>query len=288
MQAASSCDEKRQNSQGTAPKPGAIRRATTPSPEARQIKIVISEYQFKPTHVQIPPNTIVIWENLDDSQHSLNEQKGAWSSPVLDPQNQFALEFGQQGNFKYYCSFFPLMEASICVSETWPFDFRGEAKLAASAFVKAQPHVRHVEEKHGDVATKLQRGHEVTMAEHASRNDGGTGILDDAVEDEVGVPVSSYRNEASNVVSLLALAETRVGSRSPTPTSGGRGDQVSRLQDVDVDAMWSRMSELEGDLHAENRNLERILEEETQHNALARRKLKPLFHEVNIVRTMCH
>ena len=251
------------------------------------VRIAISGFEFRPPHVCIPPKTVVVWENQDDDlQHSLNERRGAWSSPVLDPHKRFSLAFDSRHTgavFKYYCSFYPLMEASIrIVDDTLVVDLPREARLASEFLARTEagesptakqrrrqqqtqhcPEVeeedmqeeeeekqqpQHLHHQHQHRRRSVQRG---ASQLPPSRSDGAR-IAASVVHDHGSARVASIvegRSSPATAMTIEGPGSASSGSgHSRTEPDGHRSASpgtMAAAAEEDVDSMWSRMTQLQ-------------------------------------------
>lgn len=63
---------------------------------------------FDPETLEVAPGTTVMWDNVDDDEHSTTSgtncsHDGIWDSGELNPGSNFTETFDSQGNFPYYC-----------------------------------------------------------------------------------------------------------------------------------------------------------------------------------------
>src|SRR5690348_17058925 len=82
-------------------------------------KVTIDNYAFQPADITVAPGTTVTWTNAQtDDVHSSVSNDGLWDSDTLDTGQSFQYTFTDPGDFTYYCSVHPDMQAVIHVSDS--------------------------------------------------------------------------------------------------------------------------------------------------------------------------
>jgi plastocyanin len=76
----------------------------------------IANFTFKPGTIMVPVGTTVVWENDDDTPHTVVSLDGTFRSPALDTEDKFSFTFDKAGTFEYFCSLHPYMTAKIVVA----------------------------------------------------------------------------------------------------------------------------------------------------------------------------
>jgi plastocyanin len=76
----------------------------------------IDNFAFKPGTVTVPVGTTVLWENKDDTPHTVVSLDGTFRSPALDTDDKFSFTFDKAGTFEYFCSLHPYMKAKVVVA----------------------------------------------------------------------------------------------------------------------------------------------------------------------------
>lgn len=67
--------------------------------------------------LQVDNGTEVIWENEDDSEHTVTAQDKAWDSGVIPPGASFSRTFHELGTFSYQCRLHPDETGQIIVRD---------------------------------------------------------------------------------------------------------------------------------------------------------------------------
>lgn len=81
----------------------------------RDIRVVIEDFKFEPSHLTISPGTKITWVNKDDEPHSAtsSEKPKRFDSGVLDSEQTFSFTFTERGTFSYFCKLHPHMTGVI-------------------------------------------------------------------------------------------------------------------------------------------------------------------------------
>lgn len=82
---------------------------------AEGAEVIISNYQFVPAVLTVPPGTTVTWTNRDDDTHTVTAADRLFSSKGLDPGQSFSYTFTTPGTYSYHCAVHPHMTASVVV-----------------------------------------------------------------------------------------------------------------------------------------------------------------------------
>ncbi|MBN8942202.1 MAG: cupredoxin domain-containing protein [Rhizobiales bacterium] len=94
---------------------GLAMTTATPSARAAEARITIDNFAFAPKTLTVKAGTTVIFDNADDSPHTVVAGNGAFRSPALDTGGKFTFTFATSGTFAYYCSLHPHMQGMIVV-----------------------------------------------------------------------------------------------------------------------------------------------------------------------------
>jgi plastocyanin len=90
-------------------------RANTASTQPARVAISIEDYSFNPDPITVAVGTTVVWTNLDEVIHNVVSRDGLFTSPDLDPRQQFEYTFKKAGSFDYSCSIHPEMKGRVIV-----------------------------------------------------------------------------------------------------------------------------------------------------------------------------
>ncbi|QCI69365.1 hypothetical protein E8M01_23250 [Phreatobacter stygius] len=82
---------------------------------AAEARVAIDGFVFAPSRLTIKAGTIVIFDNADDSPHTVVAEGGTFQSPALDTGDKFSFTFTTAGRFAYYCGLHPHMQGVIVV-----------------------------------------------------------------------------------------------------------------------------------------------------------------------------
>lgn len=83
-----------------------------------EVTVLIDESgMFNTPELRIKKGTKVTWVNNDDIAHNVYEMNNLFQSENLDQGSTFSYTFDQPGEYTYYCSIHPSMEARVIVEE---------------------------------------------------------------------------------------------------------------------------------------------------------------------------
>ena len=77
--------------------------------------ITIANFHFSPPVLTVTAGTTVVWNNQDDSPHTLLADDGAFRSAALDTGDKFSYTFAKPGDYHYRCGLHPVMKGEIVV-----------------------------------------------------------------------------------------------------------------------------------------------------------------------------
>jgi plastocyanin len=89
-------------------------KAVADAPAASS-SVHIDNFAFTPAEITITPGTTLTWVNGDDIPHTVVASNKAFSSKVLDTDQQFSFTFTDAGTFEYFCSLHPHMKGKVIV-----------------------------------------------------------------------------------------------------------------------------------------------------------------------------
>ncbi len=79
----------------------------TPTPIEGYGFIDIVDNQYQPALITLHANSIVSWENLDLTDHSVTSDTGVWDSGTLVHGQKYQFTFTTVGRYPYHCTFHP-------------------------------------------------------------------------------------------------------------------------------------------------------------------------------------
>ena len=85
------------------------------SAQQQQPSVTIEAYAFRPTTLSVPAETVVTFENADDTTHSITASDASFRSSPLASGGKFQVTFKKPGTFTYFCGFHPFMEGRVVV-----------------------------------------------------------------------------------------------------------------------------------------------------------------------------
>ncbi len=77
------------------------------------VEVSIVDFTFTPANMSITQGTTVVWNNMDDVDHTVTSD--SFSSSALEPGDSFSYNFEEEGEYSYECSFHPQMTGKITV-----------------------------------------------------------------------------------------------------------------------------------------------------------------------------
>ena len=103
--------------------PSQILPNQTAPPGSQIVNIVVGSSSptnpkfYDPQSVSIKAGTVVIWNNYDNSLHTVTfVTAGLYDSGIILPQHSVSNLFSNQGVFNYYCKIHPYMTGQLAVS----------------------------------------------------------------------------------------------------------------------------------------------------------------------------
>ena len=75
------------------------------APKVRAVTntVLMSNFSFTPSTLNISVNDSVLWTNTTSTAHEITEDNFTWASPSLAQGQKFTFKFTQAGTFNYYC-----------------------------------------------------------------------------------------------------------------------------------------------------------------------------------------
>jgi plastocyanin len=77
--------------------------------------IEIRDFAFSPGNLEIPRGASVTWTNSDSAPHDATARGDAWRTERLSPRESDTIVLNVAGEYRYYCSIHPSMEATLRV-----------------------------------------------------------------------------------------------------------------------------------------------------------------------------
>ena len=78
--------------------------------------VVIEDFAFEPTRLEIRAGDSVEWVNRDIAPHTATAEDGSWDSGELTRSGSFRQDFAEAGIQAYFCAFHPQMRGEIVVT----------------------------------------------------------------------------------------------------------------------------------------------------------------------------
>ncbi len=83
--------------------------------DARAVTVEIRDFAFKPGNLEIPVGATVTWVNFDAAPHDATADDESWKTETLDRGERGSVTFDRPGEYFYYCSIHPSMQARVLV-----------------------------------------------------------------------------------------------------------------------------------------------------------------------------
>ncbi len=77
--------------------------------------VVIRNFAFEPSQLQVSRGTRVTWVNCDSEAHTSTSDGPGWDSGLLSSRQTFSRVFDQAGQLPYHCEPHPFMRGTIIV-----------------------------------------------------------------------------------------------------------------------------------------------------------------------------
>ncbi len=108
---------------GTQPVPGTPTPTPTQIPQLGENAVVIENFQFIPSTLQVAAGTTVTWKNRDAAEHQIiNDATGQAAQGALFMSNPlpqgvtYSFTFTTAGTYPYHCNIHPSMKGTITVT----------------------------------------------------------------------------------------------------------------------------------------------------------------------------
>ena len=83
----------------------------------QSVVVEMRNYAFYPRDTIIPAGSTVRWINFDEAPHAIAMTGGRpGSSPLIEPDKDYAFTFAQPGQFAYRCAVHPTMLGVVVVN----------------------------------------------------------------------------------------------------------------------------------------------------------------------------
>ncbi len=82
---------------------------------ARDVTVEIRDFAFQPGNLEAPVGATVTWVNRDAAPHDATADDGSWKTERLDRGEQGSVTFDRPGEYFYYCSIHPSMQARLVI-----------------------------------------------------------------------------------------------------------------------------------------------------------------------------
>jgi plastocyanin len=82
---------------------------------AAGVTIAIEKFAFAPRELTVAPGTTVVWNNRDETPHTISAKDGSFVSKAMDTDDHFEHTFASAGDFTYFCTLHPFMTGVVHV-----------------------------------------------------------------------------------------------------------------------------------------------------------------------------
>jgi plastocyanin len=82
-------------------------------PAAGDVSADMRSLQFVPTRVRVRSGTAVIWKNSDQVAHTVTAEDRSWTSPLIEPGQNYRRVFDTPGTYNIICTPHPFMKAVV-------------------------------------------------------------------------------------------------------------------------------------------------------------------------------
>jgi plastocyanin len=77
--------------------------------------VEITRFAYAPQEITVAPGTTVVWNNRDETPHTVTDKGGELASPGLDTGDRYEHTFRSEGDYPYYCAVHPFMTGTVHV-----------------------------------------------------------------------------------------------------------------------------------------------------------------------------
>ena len=221
--------------------------APPPKPVAHELEVSITDFQFQPFEIHIPPGTTVTWENDDDTDHTTTADRDPkatppyeWSSPLLRPGDSFSHTFTRPDVYPYHCNPHPTMLGKVVVDPTAPVEGRivKLKPITDEADPNAAPDLMAAVSQTLDLDT----GRDVPRLPRVNIDDDGQATVQFALRNEGGDPGAVQEGAMDDLLTILRtihqstdagrITNTTVLGTYPVERKGGVAPETIVLRGV--------------------------------------------------------
>jgi plastocyanin len=83
---------------------------------ATDTHVTIDNFTFGPAALTVPVGTTIVFENDDDTPHTVVAEDKSFKSKALDTLDKFSVTLTKAGEFNYFCGLHPRMTGKILVT----------------------------------------------------------------------------------------------------------------------------------------------------------------------------
>lgn len=82
---------------------------------SREVTVEIRDFAFQPGSLEVRVGATVTWVNRDAAPHDATADDNSWKTERLDRNERGSVTFDRPGEYFYYCSIHPSMQARVLV-----------------------------------------------------------------------------------------------------------------------------------------------------------------------------
>jgi plastocyanin len=82
---------------------------------SKAVTVDVKNFSFEPQKLTVPVGTVVTWKFEDSAQHTVQADKGAFTSKPLNNNQTYSFTFNSAGTYDYICSIHQYMTGSVTV-----------------------------------------------------------------------------------------------------------------------------------------------------------------------------
>ena|SRR5688572_22837010 len=83
--------------------------------KAKSHTVEMDDKKYEPGTLKIKVGETVVWENVDDHDHTVIADDKSFKSGNISPGDTFEFTFKKAGTYKYSCKYHPRMKGTIVV-----------------------------------------------------------------------------------------------------------------------------------------------------------------------------
>jgi plastocyanin len=97
---------------------GAKNDAKKDEKKAKSHTVEMDDKRYEPAKLTIKVGETVVWENVDDHDHTVIADDKSFKSDNISPGDTYEFTFKKAGTYKYACKYHPRMKGTIVVEKS--------------------------------------------------------------------------------------------------------------------------------------------------------------------------